>query len=414
MAVFWHHNHRFMLGSCAPGTQRRLALCVVGALGALACGVGKPPVCQDLPPEAVDCETTPDLCGLPTRSEQPDADPAHTIDVVFLPAGYSQFENGTFLADVNRIVAGLRGLNHSVMGRDPALFNVHTVDLSKAQKAREHFPLGECFPEDSNACPGSDFRRVALAAVNAPDADVVVVLFRANDEPRRGCATQGIREHGLDATIHVRANQPLWLIDHEFAHAVAGVGDEYDDGLGCFTDDAPLVAVAPWTQGPAGMMFWPNLSTDATGQLWQTLAPGIPDVGGALHASCVYNPTGTCRMDRADDAPYCPVCDRAINRVLQRMRSGTDDEPPLCSLELPTSPDLLPARFTVTARGFDHDGVEVSILRRPGNLELAAERSLSTFQHVTAEFVRPPQSVQLVAQCRDTSSSVTEQVVDIP
>lgn len=116
----------------------------------------------------------------------------------------------------------------------------------------------------------------------------------------------------------------LEVIVHEFGHSFGGLGDEYDYG----TDPEPMY--------PADTEPWePNLTTLVDfGSKWQDLLPATiavptqPDgqglttkvgvyEGGGYQAKGVYRPTQLCRMKVNDVKEFCPVCQRAIRRLVE-------------------------------------------------------------------------------------------------
>ena len=116
------------------------------------------------------------------------------------------------------------------------------------------------------------------------------------------------------------------VVVHEFGHSFGGLGDEY------FYDDQyePMY--------PAGVEPWePNLTTLTDfGAKWKDLLPeGTPvptplsdnddEVftrvgvfeGGGYQSKGVYRPAQECRM-KINEAPvFCPVCQRALRRLIQ-------------------------------------------------------------------------------------------------
>lgn len=115
----------------------------------------------------------------------------------------------------------------------------------------------------------------------------------------------------------------LEVIVHEFGHSFAGLGDEYAYG-----DD-------PETHYPTDTEPWePNLTTlHDFGSKWQDmLLPGTPIPtkpdgcdqttkvgvyeGAGYQAHGVYRPVQECRMKVNEVKEFCPVCQRAILRIV--------------------------------------------------------------------------------------------------
>ena len=122
------------------------------------------------------------------------------------------------------------------------------------------------------------------------------------------------------------AQHPLFrpVVGHEFGHSFAGLADEYfyDDDI--MTDTYPL-DVEPWEQ---------NISTrvDFISKWEDMLEKGTPVPtptaesehypvgvyeGGGYSAKGIYRPADNCRMRTNDYPAFCPVCQRAIRRIIE-------------------------------------------------------------------------------------------------
>ncbi len=115
------------------------------------------------------------------------------------------------------------------------------------------------------------------------------------------------------------------VVVHEFGHSFAGLGDEYPYG-----DDDPryFSDVEPWE---------PNLTTlhDFDSKWADMVAPGTPCPtpesqdstmmtrrvgvfeGGGYLSKGVYRPVQDCRMRTNEVPEFCPVCQRAIRRLIE-------------------------------------------------------------------------------------------------
>ena len=110
---------------------------------------------------------------------------------------------------------------------------------------------------------------------------------------------------------------------HEFGHGFAGLADEYDDGSTSYNDLYPL-QTEPWE---------PNITTLVDfGGKWQDLLPAdikIPTPpltfdattlgvyeGAGYVAKGIYRPTPDCMMRSFSDQLFCPVCTRAIEKMI--------------------------------------------------------------------------------------------------
>ena len=129
------------------------------------------------------------------------------------------------------------------------------------------------------------------------------------------------------SAAHNEKTRPV--VVHEFGHSFAGLADEY------YYDDQYE------TQYPADTEPWePNLTTLVDfDRKWKDMLPrgtkiptkpskknlytevGVYE-GGGYQSKGVYRPAQECRM-KINEAPvFCPVCERAIRRVINYYTSG--------------------------------------------------------------------------------------------
>ena len=100
------------------------------------------------------------------------------------------------------------------------------------------------------------------------------------------------------------------VVVHEFGHSFGGLGDEYEYG-----DDDPYYFpdTEPWE---------PNLTTLSNfGSKWQDMVGndsriGIYEGGGYLRKG-IYRPCENCRMRTNEEPEFCPVCQRALSRLIK-------------------------------------------------------------------------------------------------
>lgn len=108
------------------------------------------------------------------------------------------------------------------------------------------------------------------------------------------------------------AHHPMFrpVVVHEFGHSFAGLGDEYDYDSG--EDPYYRSDAEPWEQ---------NITTcHDFASKWQDMMneEGVELVEGAGYQKTgVWRPARDCRM-RTNQAPaFCPVCQRAIRRIIE-------------------------------------------------------------------------------------------------
>jgi hypothetical protein len=122
------------------------------------------------------------------------------------------------------------------------------------------------------------------------------------------------------------AHHPMFkpVVVHEFGHSFGGLADEYFYEDDVMTDTYPL-DVEPWEQ---------NISTQVNfASKWKDMLPlGTPIPtpiaerkkypvgvyeGGGYSAKGIYRPAYDCRMKTNGYPEFCPVCQRAIRRMIE-------------------------------------------------------------------------------------------------
>ena len=122
------------------------------------------------------------------------------------------------------------------------------------------------------------------------------------------------------------AHHPLFrpVVVHEFGHSFGGLADEYFYDNDVMTDTYPL-DIEPWEQ---------NISTRVDfSSKWEDMLPvGIPVPtpvadsekypvgvyeGGGYSAKGIYRPADDCRMRTNAHPGFCPVCQRALQRMIE-------------------------------------------------------------------------------------------------
>lgn len=100
------------------------------------------------------------------------------------------------------------------------------------------------------------------------------------------------------------------VVVHEFGHSFAGLADEYAYDF----EEIPMYPpdIEPWEQ---------NITTKVKfSDKWQDMMGKVPSVGlieGAGYSlKGIYRASHDCRMRTNDTPEFCPVCQRAIQRVI--------------------------------------------------------------------------------------------------
>jgi len=255
----------------------------------------------------VNCTNNPGLCNLTVHSTIAQADLDVAIDIVLIGDGFLDVASWTVAADdaIARLLSGAAGYTTRV----PGLINIHVVDVLSTTNQVGNADLTDTAlgMNVSGSFINADASRVNLAALNAPDVDVVVTIAnsgsgRANANYNTQLATGGV----------ARLSRDVSPINHELGHALFHLADEYiEAGLCSGTpSEVSLILEANVTTDPACFKF--------------ADAPGAGCVeGGKYCGTGVFRSASGCMMRSSGGAP-CPACDHEIADVLRERRSGRD------------------------------------------------------------------------------------------
>lgn len=145
-----------------------------------------------------------------------------------------------------------------------------------------------------------------------------IIILANTDEYGGG----GIYNSYTLTTAHHPGFRPV--VVHEFGHSFGGLADEYFYDNDVMTDSYPLDS-EPWE---------PNITTrvDFASKWEDMLVSGTPVPtpvkdcekypvgvyeGGGYSAKGIYRPADNCRMRTNEHPVFCPVCQRAIRRLIE-------------------------------------------------------------------------------------------------
>lgn len=248
-------------------------------------------------------------------------DSSEKVDLVFIGEGYTAAEQKKFEADAKRFSENLFKTPPYDTRRND--FNVWAVDVVSEESGTDVSGKGIFKNTALNSgyytfgldryLTTPDMKSVRDAVWNVP-CDAVFILVNA--ETYGGGGMYNFYAMGTadnERTAHVFV--------HEFGHSFAGLADEYFSSEVAYNDFYPL-NVEPWE---------PNITTRVTfDKKWKDMVSkdtpiptpateanknkvGVYEGGGYL-AKGIYRPMDHCMM--RDYAPFCPVCQRAIHRMI--------------------------------------------------------------------------------------------------
>ena len=250
-------------------------------------------------------------------------DPAHKVDIVILPEGYTAAEMDKFKADCDKFTAGLFTVGPFSQNRDK--FNIRGV-LAPSVESGTDIPSDKVW---KNTIMNSSFytfdserylmtydnKSVRNLAANAPYDQIYILV---NSTKYGGGAIYNF----YNCSVNSNASSAKIFV-HEFGHGFAALADEYDDGSTSFNDMYPL-NLEPWE---------PNITTLIKFETkWKGMIPANTPVptpvengsgmklgvyeGGGYVAKGVYRPTPDCLMRTFRGNEFCPVCTAAIQKML--------------------------------------------------------------------------------------------------
>ncbi|MCC7486930.1 MAG: hypothetical protein IT529_18320 [Burkholderiales bacterium] len=190
-------------------------------------------------------------------------DPAAKVDVAILGDGYREAEYPKFAADARRAAEYLFSVDPFRARRDD--FNVNAVFVPSAESGVTDPYLGIARDTAFGCAYGSGAAERTLAAgrsralydaAAAAPYDFLLVLANAR---RYG----GSARYGGPAVVAIDSAAARYLVVHEFAHAVAGLADEY------------YVPAAGGPRYGGNVEPWqPNITTSPARRRWDALRAG--------------------------------------------------------------------------------------------------------------------------------------------
>lgn len=245
------------------------------------------------------------------------------IDVAILAEGYTEKEMDIFYQDAQRTCESLfsyepfrsmKGKFNIVAVASPSTdsgVSIPRENQWKQTAVHSHF---DTFYSDRYLTT-SRVKSIHNALAGIPYEHIIIL---ANTDVYGG---GGIYNSYTLTTAHHPMFKPV--VVHEFGHSFGGLADEYfyDDVM---TDTYPL-DVEPWEQ---------NISTRVNfASKWKDMLPSgtpIPTPiaekkkypvgvyeGGGYSAKGIYRPAYDCRMKTNEYPEFCPVCQRAIRRMIE-------------------------------------------------------------------------------------------------
>lgn len=238
-------------------------------------------------------------------------EPGRYIPIAFVAEGYTEQEMPQYLDAVNRAVEALFAHEPFRSLRDR--FTIHAV-MSSSEDSGTSVPSKH---EWKNTVLGSSFdtfysdrylttlnlRQLHDVLAGVPYQHIIILV---NSDTYGGGGI--LNSYNLTSVNH---RWYLPVVVHEFGHSFAGLADEYA------YEEEPLemypLDVEPWEQNITTMVDfkskWWNMTRG-------TDSIGAPKEGAGYSLKGVFRPCSDCRMRTNSNPDFCPVCRRAIMRVV--------------------------------------------------------------------------------------------------
>ncbi|MDD2539111.1 MAG: M64 family metallopeptidase [Bacteroidales bacterium] len=232
------------------------------------------------------------------------------VDLLFVAEGYRQEEMEKFRQDAARFTEYL--FEYEPFRSRRADFNIWILPLVSEESGPD-MPQLDLW---STTALGSSFHtfyteryltapdhRLLAGAVSGSPFDALYVIVNTNKYGGGGIYNY----YGLSMSDHQTSKE---VFVHEFGHSFAGLADEYYNSEVAYIEMYPL-DVEPWE---------PNITTLVDfGSKWEdmmdTEGVGLHE-GAAYMAKGIYRPAPDCRMHTNLAPAFCPVCRRAVEKMI--------------------------------------------------------------------------------------------------
>ena len=270
--------------------------------------------------------------GYPVEEVRHSGDPAQSIDLVFLPEGYTETEMEKFRQDVIKITDAM--FSWSPFNEYVDQFNIWVV-YAPSEESGTDLPQDGIYKDTilnstfntfgiDRYLTTSDYEAVRDLASNAPYDQICIIV---NHDKYGGCGIYNFY------SIFTADNEWTdFLFMHEFGHAFAALADEY------FSSEVPNNELFDTSVEP----YQENITTlvDFESKWADMVEPGVPIPtpddpiyydkvgvfeGAAYQAIGMYRPFYDCTMNSKSIDNFCPVCRRAIRRTMDWQRDMVSD-----------------------------------------------------------------------------------------
>ena len=245
------------------------------------------------------------------------------VDIVILPEGYTQAEMGKFIKDCDFFVKSM--FSYAPYDRYRESFNIRGV-MAPSEESGCTMPGDRVYKntamrfsfwtfDSERYCMSTDNRDIRDLAGQVP-YDQIYVLVNTTKYGGGGiynfyCSSASSNSFSGDVIIH------------EFGHGFAGLADEYyADETGY--DHMYNLALEPWEPNLTTLVDFSHKWGDMLDKKTPVPTPREPKYehtigvfeGGGYEPKGMYSPHMDCLMKTFKGHEFCPVCQRAIERMI--------------------------------------------------------------------------------------------------
>lgn len=250
--------------------------------------------------------------------------PEKCIDVAILAEGYTLQEMQTFYEDAD--IACKSIFDHEPFKSMKKRFNVVAVASPSTDSGVsvprlnewKHTAFGSHFSTfySDRYLTTSRVKAIHDALAGIPYEHIIIL---ANTEEYGG---GGIYNSYTLTTAHHPMFRPV--VVHEFGHSFGGLADEYFYDNDVMTDTYPL-DIEPWEQNVSTQVDfaakWKDMLSENTpvptpAEVSENYPTGVYE-GGGYSAKGIFRPAENCRMRTNEYPAFCPVCQRALRRIIE-------------------------------------------------------------------------------------------------
>ena len=250
--------------------------------------------------------------------------PQNKVDIVFVAEGYTAEQMDKFRSDVQKHVGYLFEMEPYKHRQSD--FNIWAVESVSPESGTDipHHDIWKQTVANSNFytfktdryLTASDHTLLCQLTSNLP-CDAIYVIV--NTEKYGGGGIYNF--YGLSMSDHATTPQ---VFVHEFGHSFAGLADEYFYDTAESFIDMYNTAIEPWEPNITSLVEfekkWKDMLSENT-PVPTPVVKGQEQVlgvyeGGGYMTKGIYRPVDNCRMRTNHAIGFCPVCQRAIERMI--------------------------------------------------------------------------------------------------